>query len=161
MIKSGTTLQFLENRKVYTENPQPRSTFIDYRNISVIYYCVQLALTCWIKAQTSDTSELVSLSDTFELQSGCIFCCMVFFEFPFDISLIKCHWENIQNYIVWLLSTSVRRSADLAKAASTGPAFEPPLLVLGGPSAAPNSGETSCPACETLHPAEGTHRGDT
>lgn len=42
---------------------------------------------------------------------------------------------------------------DLPRAASTGPAFEPPLLVQSGPTAALNPGETSCLACETPHPA--------
>lgn len=50
-------------------------------------------------------------------------------------------------------SRSVGALSDLLRAASTGPAFEPPLLVLDGPTAAPNSGAASCLACETLHPA--------
>ena len=47
--------------------------------------------------------------------------------------------------------------ADLPRAASTGPAFEPPLLVWDGPVAA-LSGETSCSTCGTLHPAVETQR---
>lgn len=47
--------------------------------------------------------------------------------------------------------------SDLLRAASTGPAFEPPLLVSDGPTAL-NPGETSCLACETLHPAAKTRR---
>lgn len=42
---------------------------------------------------------------------------------------------------------------DLPKAASTGPASELRPLALDGPSAGPNPGEASCPACETLRPA--------
>lgn len=48
--------------------------------------------------------------------------------------------------------------ADLPRAASTGPAFEPPLLVPDGPTAALNPGETSCLTCETHHPAARTQR---
>lgn len=46
----------------------------------------------------------------------------------------------------------------LPGAASTGLAFEPPLLVPDGPTAAPNPGETSCLACETPRPAAKTQR---
>lgn len=48
--------------------------------------------------------------------------------------------------------------ADLPRAASTGPAFEPPLLVSDGPTAALNPGETSCLPCETRYPAAKTQR---
>lgn len=48
--------------------------------------------------------------------------------------------------------------ADLLRAASTGPAFEPHLLVLGGPTAALNLGEASCLSYETPHPAARTKR---
>lgn len=48
--------------------------------------------------------------------------------------------------------------ADLPRVASTGPAFEPPLLVPDGPTAALNPGGTSCLTCETLHPAAKTQR---
>lgn len=48
--------------------------------------------------------------------------------------------------------------ADLPMAASTGPAFGPPLLVPDGPTAALNPGETSCLACETPHPAAETQK---
>ena len=48
--------------------------------------------------------------------------------------------------------------SDLLRVASTGPAFEPPLLVSDGPAAVPGPDETSCPACEKLRSAAEARR---
>lgn len=64
--------------------------------------------------------------------------------------------DNLHIDICVGLSPLWRLFADLAWVASTGLAFEPPLLVLGGPTVVLGLGETSCPACEEPLPAAGT-----
>lgn len=73
--------------------------------------------------------------------------------------LVFCSKLPFKFHVLLDVKLSVRTElVDLPTAASTAPAFEPPLLALSGPTAVLNPGETSCPACETPRLAAKTKR---